>query len=45
MEIHNPPHPGEIIGKECLKPLGLSVTAIRRRLACRVGGECAQSER
>jgi addiction module HigA family antidote len=25
--MHNPPHPGEIIREECLKPLGLSVTA------------------
>jgi addiction module HigA family antidote len=26
-DMHNPPHPGEIIREECLKPLGLSVTA------------------
>jgi antitoxin HigA-1 len=26
-EMHNPPHPGEIIREECLKPLALSVTA------------------
>jgi addiction module HigA family antidote len=25
-DMHNPPHPGEIIREECLKPLGLSVT-------------------
>jgi antitoxin HigA-1 len=25
--MHNPPHPGEILADECLKPLGLSVTA------------------
>jgi addiction module HigA family antidote len=25
--MHNPPHPGEIIREECLKPLDLSVTA------------------
>jgi addiction module HigA family antidote len=25
--MHNPPHPGEIVREECLKPLGLSVTA------------------
>jgi addiction module HigA family antidote len=24
--MHNPPHPGEIIKKLCLEPLGLSVT-------------------
>jgi addiction module HigA family antidote len=27
MNMHNPPHPGEIIRDLCLKPLGLSVTA------------------
>lgn len=27
MEMHDPPHPGEIIREDCLKPLGLSVTA------------------
>src|SRR5215212_3077040 len=26
MEMHDPPHPGEIIREDCLKPLGLSVT-------------------
>ena len=26
MKMHNPPHPGEIIRKLCLEPLGLSVT-------------------
>ena len=26
MQIHNPPHPGEIIKELCLDPLGLSVT-------------------
>ena len=25
--MSNPPHPGEIIREECLKPLGLTVTA------------------
>src|SRR6202043_3010726 len=24
--MHNPPHPGEIVRDQCLKPLGLSVT-------------------
>jgi addiction module HigA family antidote len=24
--MHNPPHPGEIIRKDCIEPLGLSVT-------------------
>jgi antitoxin HigA-1 len=27
MEMQNPAHPGEIVREECLKPLGLSVTA------------------
>ena len=27
MEQHDPAHPGEIIREDCLKPLGLTVTA------------------
>lgn len=30
--MSNPPHPGEILAEECLKPLGLSVTAAARAL-------------
>jgi len=26
MQMFNPPHPGEIIREDCLKPLGLTVT-------------------
>ena len=26
MQMHNPPHPGEILRSLCLEPLGLSVT-------------------
>ena len=26
-EMHNPAHPGKIVREECLKPLGLTVTA------------------
>ncbi len=26
MPMHNPPHPGGIVRRQCLKPLGLSVT-------------------
>ena len=26
MQMHNPPHPGEIIREDCLAPLGLTVT-------------------
>src|SRR5579875_1638216 len=26
VKMHKPPHPGEIIREDCLKPLGLSVT-------------------
>jgi len=32
MEMHNPVHPGEIVREECLKPLGLSVTAAAEAL-------------
>ena len=32
MEMHNPPHPGEIIRKLCLEPMGLTVTAAARAL-------------
>jgi antitoxin HigA-1 len=32
MEMHNPPHPGEIIREDCLVPLGLTVTAAARGL-------------
>lgn len=27
MEMFNPPHPGEILNEDCLKPLGLTVSA------------------
>jgi addiction module HigA family antidote len=26
VDMHNPPHPGEVLKKLCLEPLGLSVT-------------------
>ncbi len=26
MQMHNPPHPGEVLRELCLEPLGLSVT-------------------
>jgi hypothetical protein len=32
MEMFNPPHPGEIIREDCLKPLNLSVTAAAKGL-------------
>ena len=32
MEMKNPPHPGEIIAADVLKPLGLSVTEAARAL-------------
>ena len=32
MEMHDPPHPGEIIREDCLKPLGLSITAAAKWL-------------
>lgn len=32
MQMHNPPHPGEIIRELCLEPLGLTVTEAARAL-------------
>jgi addiction module HigA family antidote len=32
MEMHDPAHPGEIVWEECLKPLGLTVTAAAEAL-------------
>lgn len=32
MPMQNPPHPGEIVKEECLKPLGLSVTRASKGL-------------
>jgi len=32
MPMHNPPHPGGILRRQCLEPLGLSVTAAARGL-------------
>ena len=32
MAMHNPPHPGGILKRQCLEPLGLSVTAAARHL-------------
>ena len=26
MGLHNPPHPGGIVKRQCLEPLGLTVT-------------------
>lgn len=30
--MHDPAHPGELLAEECLKPLGLSVTAAAQAL-------------
>ena len=30
--MQNPPHPGGIVGRECLEPLGLSVTKATKGL-------------
>lgn len=30
--MHNPPHPGEVLKKLCLEPLGLSVTEAAKAL-------------
>ena len=32
MVMHNPPHPGGIVRRQCLEPLGLSVTEAARGL-------------
>ncbi len=32
MPMQNPPHPGEIVKRECLDPLGLSVTRAAKGL-------------
>ncbi len=32
MLMHNPPHPGEVLHKLCLEPLGLSVTEAAKAL-------------
>jgi addiction module HigA family antidote len=32
MAMHDPAHPGEIVREECLKPLGLTVTAAAEAL-------------
>ena len=32
MPMHNPPHPGGIVRRQCLEPLGLSVTAAASHL-------------
>ena len=32
MLMHNPPHPGEVLKKLCLEPLGLSVTQAAKAL-------------
>lgn len=30
--MHNPPHPGEILQEQCIKPLGLSITETAKAL-------------
>jgi addiction module HigA family antidote len=32
MKMHDPPHPGEVLRRLCLEPLGVSVTAAARAL-------------
>ena len=32
MAMHNPPHPGGIVRRQCLEPLGLSVMAAAKHL-------------
>lgn len=28
--MHNPPHPGEVVRRQCLEPLGLTVTEVAK---------------
>jgi plasmid maintenance system antidote protein VapI len=37
MAMHNPPHPGGIIRRECLEPLGLSVKEAAKALGVTAG--------
>lgn len=30
--MHNPPHPGEMVLEECIKPLGLTITSAAKTL-------------
>ena len=30
--MHNPPHPGEVVRRQCLEPLGLTVTEAAKGL-------------
>ena len=32
MVMHNPPHPGGIVRRQCIEPLGLSVTEVAKAL-------------
>lgn len=32
MEMHNPPHPGEVIKELCIEPLGISITKAAKAL-------------
>jgi len=32
MSMHNPPHPGEVIRRQCVAPLGLTVTEAAKGL-------------
>lgn len=32
MQMHNPPHPGEILKELCLEPIGISVTEAAKAL-------------
>ena len=48
MEMFNPPHPGEIIREDCIKPLGLTVTGSggrSRRVASNAVGTTQRAQR
>ena len=45
MQMHNPPHPGELLRELCIEPLGLSVTEVAEGLGVsrHLARELAQS--
>ena len=38
MLMHNPPHPGEVIKRQCLEPLGLTETEAAKGLGVPLNG-------
>ena len=41
MQMHNPPHPGEVLKELCIEPLGLTITDTAKALdVCQVTINC-----